>query len=70
MYVLYVLLLFCFLLSPPHTNAYRATSEVRLGVFTEQALKRLERDNPRLLLLVQKILLKQFAIELGNLSAL
>ncbi len=48
----------------------RALTSVKLGVFSQTALRRLEGDNPRLMVLVQKLLLKQFSIELGNVSAL
>jgi MFS superfamily sulfate permease-like transporter/CRP-like cAMP-binding protein len=48
----------------------RAMTPVKLGVFSQTALRRLEADNPRLMVLVQTLLLKQFSIELGNVSAL
>jgi CRP-like cAMP-binding protein len=48
----------------------RALTNVKLGVFSQTALRRLETENPRLMVLVQKLLLKQFSIELGNVSAL
>lgn len=48
----------------------RAVTRVRLAVFTGLALKRMEREHPSLFIVVQKLLLKQFAIELGNVSAL
>jgi len=48
----------------------RAMTPVKLGVFSQTALRRLEAENPRLMVLVQKLLLKQFSIELGNVSAL
>lgn len=48
----------------------RAMTRVRLAVFSGRALKQLEREQPHLFIVVQKLLLKQFAIELGNVSAL
>lgn len=48
----------------------RAMTPVKLGVFSQRALERLEAENPRLMVIVQTLLLKQFSIELGNVSAL
>ncbi|TFJ87438.1 hypothetical protein NSK_001769 [Nannochloropsis salina CCMP1776] len=48
----------------------RAMTPVKLGVFSQTALRRLEEEHPRLMVLVQKLLLKQFSIELGNVSVL
>lgn len=39
------------------------TDDTRLAVFREDQLRRLEADKPRLLLVLQRILLRQFAVE-------